>query len=59
MSAGVGSPRDMREILVSFKKRYIETSQERIVVYAEPGEYIPKEIRKKYGLGEYYEDTDK
>lgn len=25
------------------------------VKYAEPADYIPKELRKKYGLGEYAE----
>ncbi len=30
------------------------------VVYIEPADFFPKEIRKKYGLGEYYkEDGDK
>ena len=30
------------------------------VTYSEPAEYIPKEIRKKYKLGEYAEkETDK
>lgn len=32
------------------------------VEYIEPAEYIPKELRKKYGLGEYAEkkaDTKK
>lgn len=29
------------------------------VKYVEPAEYIPKEIRKKYGLGEYANDTPK
>ena len=51
-------PRDMREILVSFKKRYIETSYERTVVYAEPEDYIPEEIRKELSLGEYAADSN-
>lgn len=25
------------------------------IVYSEPAEYIPKELRKKYGVGEYAE----
>ena len=27
--------------------------------YTEPSEYIPKEIRKKYGLGEFNKDEGK
>lgn len=26
--------------------------------YIEPGDYFPKEIRKKYGLGEYAKKTN-
>lgn len=29
------------------------------VKYVEPAEYIPKELRKKYGLGEYAKETPK
>ena len=29
------------------------------VVYVEPAEYIPKDLRKKYKLGEYAETGDK
>ena len=28
------------------------------VTYKEPAEYIPKAIRKKYGLGEFYKPAD-
>ena len=28
------------------------------IVYAEPIDYFPKEIRKKYKLGEYAEQTE-
>ena len=28
------------------------------IVYAEPAEYIPKDLRKKYKLGEYAEKED-
>ena len=51
-------PSDMRVVLISFKKRYFELSK-RVVVYAEPEGFIPKEIRKEYGLGEYFKETDK
>ena len=27
--------------------------------YIEPSDYIPKELRKKYGLGEFNKDVDK
>ena len=27
--------------------------------YVEPADYFPKEIRKKYGLGEYAKETPK
>ena len=27
-------------------------------VYVEPDDYFPKELRKKYGLGEYNTDVD-
>lgn len=29
------------------------------VNYVEPAEYIPKELRKKYGLGEFAKETPK
>ena len=29
------------------------------VVYSEPTDYIPKDIRKKNGLGEYNKDEEK
>jgi hypothetical protein len=29
------------------------------VKYVEPAEYIPKELRKKYGLGEFAKETPK
>ena len=29
------------------------------VVYVEPADYIPKDLRKKYKLGEYAETGDK
>ena len=32
---------------------------QRRVTYAEPADYIPKELRKKYGLGEYNEAHNK
>ena len=51
-------PEDMRVALISFKKHYLELSK-RVVVYAEPAGFIPEEIRKKYGLGEYFKETDK
>ena len=50
-------PGDMRVALISFKKRYLELSK-RVVVYAEPAGFIPEEIRKKFGLGEYAEDNN-
>ena len=50
-------PGDMRVALISFKKRYLELSK-RVVVYAEPAGFIPKKIRKEYGLGEYAEDNN-
>ena len=28
------------------------------IVYAEPADYFPKELRKKYKLGEYAEDVE-
>lgn len=28
------------------------------IIYAEPSNYFPKEIRKQYGLGEYNTDED-
>ena len=28
------------------------------IIYAEPSNYFPKEIRKKYGLGEYAKEDD-
>ena len=50
-------PGDMRVALISFKKHYLELSK-RVVVYAEPAGFIPEEIRKKYGLGEYAEGNN-
>ena len=50
-------PSDMRVVLISFKKHYLELSK-RVVVYAEPAGFIPEEIRKKFGLGEYAEDNN-
>jgi hypothetical protein len=29
------------------------------IKYAEPAEYIPKDLRKKYGLGEFAKETPK
>ena len=29
------------------------------IVYSEPAEYFPKELKKKYGLGEYAEGAKK
>lgn len=37
----------------------VESKEENKPVYTEPEEYIPEEIRKKYNLGDYSEDTDK
>ena len=50
-------PSDMRVVLIRFKKRYFELSK-RVVVYAESAGFIPEEIRKKFGLGEYAEDNN-
>lgn len=33
--------------------------EEKKIVYVEPKEYFPKEIRKKYKLGEYAENSNK
>lgn len=29
------------------------------IIYVEPAEYFPKEIRKKFGLGEYADENKK
>lgn len=29
------------------------------IIYSEPTDYFPKELRKKYGLGEYAENAKK
>ena len=29
------------------------------ITYTEPAEYFPKELRKKYGLGEFADEYDK
>lgn len=46
-------PEDLREVLQKWncRNKYAE------MAYVEPADYIPEEIRKKYGLGEY--NTDK
>ena len=41
---------------LEFTVRKIPAS-ERNIVYAEPADYFPEEIRKKYGLGEYAEES--
>ena len=33
--------------------------KKRKIVYVEPADYFPKEIREKYGLGEYADKTQK
>ena len=42
-------PADLRATLIGFH-------HEIRIVYAEPADYIPEELRKKYGLGEYNTD---
>lgn len=32
-------------------------AEKRKIVYVEPADYFPKELRKKYGLGEYEKKT--
>ena len=33
-----------------------EAMEEKKLIYVEPSDYIPKKIRKKYGLGEFAEN---
>ena len=35
-----------------------KTTKPRKIVYAEPAEYIPEDIRRKYKLGKYAEPTE-
>lgn len=34
------------------------TSRKRTIIYSEPAEYFPEEIRKEFKLGEYAETED-
>jgi hypothetical protein len=40
------------------RQRYQTMKKDVKIVYAEPIDYFPKEIRKKYKLGEYAEQTE-
>ena len=45
---------------ISAAEKYVALKRRKIIMakkvkYSEPAEYFPKEIRKKYGLGEYAE----
>lgn len=49
-------PEDMNEVYKKFAAQ-LDKGNEIKIMYAEPDDYIPEEIRKKYKLGEYARDN--
>lgn len=49
-------PEEMNEVYQRFAVQ-LDKGNEIKIMYAEPDDYIPKEIRKKYKIGEYARDN--